>query len=97
MHSGSDFIWFSGDQKNETETKDTRTTTIHHAGRVMLDALGIWNSLPEPGCPITQIAVASAQQPADNNRGRSKDWPYVGNKLIHLGMGGFKSGPEDNF
>ena len=75
MHSGSDFIWFSGDQKNETETKDTRTTTIHHAGRVMLDALGIWNSLPEPGCPITQIAVASAQQPADNNRGRSKDWP----------------------
>ena len=77
MHSGFDFIWFSGKQNNQTETKDTRTTTIHHAGRVMLDALGVWNILPEPGCPITKIAVASAQQPADKNRGRSKDWPLI--------------------
>ena len=75
MHSGFDFIWFSGERYNQSETKDARTTTIHHAGRVMLDALGIWNSLPEPGCPITQIAVAGAQQTAENNRSRSKDWP----------------------
>ena len=85
-------IWFSGEQKNQTETKDTRTTTIHHAGQVMLDALGIWESL-KTGCPVTQIAVATAQQTTDNNRS-NKGRPYVGNKLIHPWPGGFKSGFE---
>ena len=75
VHSGFNFIWFSGGQNNQTETKDTRTTTIHHAGRVMLDTLGIWNSLPKPGCPITKIAVGGAQHTADNNRGKPKGWP----------------------
>ena len=71
VHSGFDFIWFSGPQDSQTETKDTRTTTIHHAGKMMLDALGIWTSLQEPACPITQIAVAGTQQATDNNKG----WP----------------------
>ena len=75
VHSGFDFIWFSGPQDSQTETKDTRTTTIHNAGKIMLDALGIWTSLPEFGCPITQIAVAGAQQAADKNSGKIKSWP----------------------
>ena len=72
VHSGFDFIWFSGPQDGQTETKDTRTTTIHHAGKMMLDALGIWTSLSEPACPLTQIAVAGDQKVADNNRGKPK-------------------------
>ena len=76
VHSGFDFIWFSGVQGNQTEVNDTRTTTIHHAGRMMLDALGIWNNLPERAAyPITQIAVAGAQLAADNYKSRPKDWP----------------------
>ena len=75
VHSGFEFIWFSGAQDNQTEAEDPRTTTIHHAGRMMLGALGIWNSLPEPACPVTQIAVAGAQHAMDNKRDRPKDWP----------------------
>ena len=71
VHSGYDFIWFSGPQDSQTETKDTRTTTIHHAGKMMLDALGVWTNLQEPACPITQIAVSGTQQATDNNKG----WP----------------------
>ena len=62
VHSGFDFIWFSGPQDSQIETKDTRTTTIHHAGKMMLDALGIWTGLQEYACPITQIAVAGTEQ-----------------------------------
>ena len=75
VHSGFDFIWFSGPQNSSPETKDTRTTTIHHAGKMMLDALGIWTSLKEQACPITQISVAGMQRNTDNSRGRPKDWP----------------------
>ena len=41
----------------------------------MLDALGIWTSLQESACPITQIAVAGVQQTTNNSRIRPKDWP----------------------
>ncbi len=75
VHSGYDFIWFSGLQKSQTETNDTRTTTIHHAGKMMLGALGIWNSLKESACPITRISVSGAQHNPNNSRGRPKDWP----------------------
>ena len=75
VHSGFDFIWFSSPKDGQTEAKDTRTTTIHHAGKMMLDALGIWTSLQEPACPITQIAVAGGLKVAGNERGKPEGWP----------------------
>ena len=75
VHSGFDFIWFSGLQDSQIDNNDTRTTTIHHAGQLMLDALGIWKNLPKPAHPITQIAVAGAQHTAHKSRSRPKDWP----------------------
>ena len=80
VHSGFDFIWFSGPKDSKTETKDIRTTTIHHAGKMMLDALGIWTNLQGQACPITQIAVAGALQNLDNSRARAKDWPLCWEK-----------------
>ena len=74
VHSGFDFIWFSGPKDRQTETKDTRTTTIHHAGKIMLNALDIWTSLQEQACPITQIAVAGAHYTTNNSRDKPKDW-----------------------
>ena len=74
MHSGFDFVWFSGRQSGKPAKADTRTTTIHHAGKVMLETLGIWSALTEPAYPITEIAVAG--QRAETRR-RKKDisWP----------------------
>ena len=75
VHSGFDFIWFSGPQDSQTVTKDTRTTTIHNAGKKMLTALGIWTKLEGPTCPITQIAVAGLQHTTNQNRSSMRDWP----------------------
>ena len=74
MHSGFEFIWFSGPPSRQPAAADTRTTTIHHAGRVMLETLGLWSALPEPAYPITEIAVAGQQA---QTRYRKKDisWP----------------------
>ncbi|MEC7207561.1 MAG: FAD-dependent monooxygenase [Pseudomonadota bacterium] len=74
VHSGFDFVWFSGPPAGRPAGPDTRTTTIHHAGKVMLEALGIWAELPEPACPVTEIAVAGDQTTARNRRRRT-DWP----------------------
>ena len=82
VHSGFDFIWFSGPQDSQTATKDTRTTTIHDAGKKMLTALGIWNNLAKPACPITQIAVAGLQHTANQNRKSIKDWPLCWEQAV---------------
>ena len=77
MHSGFEFIWFSGPQDktaNPDNKPDTRTTTIHHAGKVMLETLGIWAALPDPAWPITEIAVAG-QQTQTRPRNRDRGWP----------------------
>ena len=75
VHCGFDFIWFSGFQKNQTEAKDTRTTTIHHSGKMMLDELGIWTSLQQSAYPITQIAVSGARPITKDSRSKPKEWP----------------------
>jgi 2-octaprenyl-6-methoxyphenol hydroxylase len=43
---------------------DNRTTTIHAAGKAMLEALGIWENLPKPPVPVTRIMVAEGPSPA---------------------------------
>jgi len=37
---------------------DKRTTTIHAAGKAMLEALGVWSQLPKAPIPVTRIMVA---------------------------------------
>ena len=37
---------------------DNRTTTIHAAGKAMLEALGVWSQLPKAPTPVTRIMVA---------------------------------------
>jgi 2-octaprenyl-6-methoxyphenol hydroxylase len=37
---------------------DNRTTTIHAAGKAMLEALGVWSQLPKAAIPVTRIMVA---------------------------------------
>ena len=37
--------------------EDNRTTTIHAAGKAMLEALGVWSQLPKAPIPVTRIMV----------------------------------------
>ena len=37
---------------------DNRTTTIHAAGKAMLEILGVWSQLPKAPIPVTRIMVA---------------------------------------
>lgn len=76
VHSGFDFIWFSGPETSQPTANeaDTRTTTIHQAGKVMLETLGIWGCLPAPGWPVTEITVAG-QRPSARSRRRANAWP----------------------
>jgi len=73
QHSGYDFIWFSGKERGHVPAPDTRTTTIHHAGRVMLETLGMWPE-PDTAWPLTDIfagmPVRSHSKEDDSSR-----WP----------------------
>ena len=41
---------------------DNRTTTIHAAGKAMLEVLGVWSQLPKAPTPVTRIMVAEGQR-----------------------------------
>ncbi len=67
------------DAKAETAKRDQRTTTVHAAGKAMLDALGVWPSIDKDATPISCIKVANGQPHRDrlNPRQRSEfllDW-----------------------
>lgn len=74
IHCGFDFVWFSGPPSGQPAGEDTRTTTIHHAGKVMLETMGIWSALPEAAYPITEIAVAG-QRAKTRRRQKDMSWP----------------------
>ena len=57
QHSSYDFVWFSGAEPDTRQHKDTRTTTLHHAGKKMLETLGVWDRLGEYAWPLTDIHV----------------------------------------
>src|SRR3954454_12511655 len=42
---------------------DGRTSAVSSSSMRMLEAIGVAAHLPEPGCPIRQIAVADGLQP----------------------------------
>ncbi|MGB1395166.1 MAG: FAD-dependent monooxygenase [Candidatus Puniceispirillaceae bacterium] len=62
QHSGYDFVWFSGAEPDARQHKDTRTTTLHHAGKKMLETLGVWDRLGEHAWPLTDIHVEISHQ-----------------------------------
>lgn len=77
QHSGYDFVWFSGPEPDAAPHKDTRTTTLHHAGKIMLETLGVWDRLGADAWPLTDIHVkisprANTQHSSVQN---SKSWP----------------------
>jgi 2-octaprenyl-6-methoxyphenol hydroxylase len=53
---------------------DNRTTTIHAAGKAMLEALGVWENLPKPPVPVTRIMVAEGPSPAGLAERRQQDF-----------------------
>ena len=54
----------------KTTPRDQRTTTIHAAGKAMLDALGVWHLVANNATPIYRIKVASGQP----HHGRPNRW-----------------------
>ena len=44
--------------KANSHHDDNRTTTIHAAGKTMLEVLGVWSQLPKAPIPVTRIMVA---------------------------------------
>ena len=56
-HCGYSVIWFSGTATDKPEKKDNRTTTLHHAGMKMLEALGVWPALAKDAWPLCDIFV----------------------------------------
>ena len=62
QHSGYDFVWFSGPENKQSTARDTRTTTLHHVGMVVLKTLGVWDALAANAWPLTDIYVKIAEE-----------------------------------
>ena len=67
QHSGYDFVWFSGPEPDAGQHTDTRTTTLHHAGKKMLETLGAWDRLGADAWPLTDIHVKISHHIATQN------------------------------
>ena len=89
-HSGYDFVWFSGPENTQNTARDTRTTTLHHVGMVMLKTLGVWDALAADAWPLTDIYVKIAErQGSEFGPFRTKEasaWPLHFN-ADNLAMG----------
>ena len=79
QHSGYEFVWFSGPENKQSTARDTRTTTLHHVGMVILKTLGVWDALAANAWPLTDIYVKIAEkQDAEFGPFRTKEsgaWP----------------------
>ena len=53
---------------------DNRTTTIHAAGKNMLEVLGVWSQLPKAPIPVTRIMVAEGPIKTGRTAGRQKEF-----------------------
>ena len=78
-HCGYSVIWFSGTATDKPEKKDNRTTTLHHAGMKMLEALGVWPALAKDAWPLCDIFVKIERQHRESPIGRghkeTSPWP----------------------
>lgn len=69
LHSGYAFVWFTGRPAGQNTHDDTRTTTIHHAGQVMLHTLGVWDDIKEAAWPLHDMKVCAGTPE------QSQNWP----------------------
>ena len=53
---------------------DNRTTTIHAAGKAMLEVLGVWSQLPKVPIPVTRILVAEGLSKAGRMARRQQEF-----------------------
>ena len=53
---------------------DNRTTTIHAAGKVMLEILGVWSQLPKAPVPVTRIMVDEGPSKTGNMARRQQEF-----------------------
>jgi len=53
---------------------DNRTTTVHAAGKSMLDVLGVWSCLQTPPTPITRIMIAEGASRAGTRAHQRTDF-----------------------
>ena len=63
LHCGFDFTWFQGSPASAPASSDKRTTTIHHAGKLMLEALGLWHGLAPHSWPLHEIKISITPPP----------------------------------
>ena len=49
----------SASSTSKTTSGDHRTTTIHAAGKTMLETLGVWPLISDMATPITRIKIAN--------------------------------------
>ena len=62
---------------------DNRTTTIHAAGKNMLEVLGVWSQLPKAPIPVTRIMVAEGPIKTGRMAGRQKEFDLSWEDVDH--------------
>ena len=67
---------------------DNRTTTIHVAGKAMLEALGVWSQLPKTPIPVSQIMVAEGPSRTGSIARRQQEfglsWQDAGHPMAYV-------------
>ena len=67
---------------------DNRTTTIHAAGKAMLEALGVWSKLPKAPISVTRIMVAEGPSKTGRMTRRQQEfglsWQDVGQPMAYV-------------
>ena len=67
---------------------DNRTTTIHAAGKAMLEALGVWSQLPKAPIPVTRIMVAEGPSRTGRMARRQQEfdlcWQDAGHPMAYV-------------
>jgi 2-octaprenyl-6-methoxyphenol hydroxylase len=68
-----------------TASFDGRTSAVSSSSMRMLDAIGVAEHVPEPGCPIRRIAVADGLEPGalhfDAEQGEALGWMHENRNL----------------
>ena len=67
---------------------DNRTTTIHSAGKAMLEILGVWSKLPKAPIPVTRIMVAEGPSKTGSMARKQKEfglsWQDVDHPMAYV-------------
>ena len=74
--------------KAKPHPDDNRTTTIHAAGKAMLEVLGVWSKLQRSPTPITRIMVAEGESKtgrrARHQQGFGLNWQDANHPMAYV-------------